>query len=158
MVKFLISFLISAFVLANCSSHVQKEEIQKSPGIEIPEAKKFVLGKWRYKRILPDTEGRPWQKKLNESIERSEPPILYLIFRDDNIAVFVNCTSGECHESELAYKVNKNGFIEIDAKGEEPLIVRKLGEDEINLEPRVKRVYEDPPLYYFYKRWTRLTE
>jgi hypothetical protein len=157
MVRLLVSIFVFAFVLASCSSSVQKEETEKSPNIEIHEAKKFVLGKWLYKEVLPDLK-KPWQKKINERLEKTKPPILYLIFRDDNVLVFVNCMPLECEENELPYKINESGFIEIDARGVTPLIVKKLGEDEIELVNKSGGGLISPPLIYFFRRWTRVRE
>lgn len=98
------------------------------------------------------------EKKINESIEKTKPPILYLIFREDNVLVFVNCMPKGCDESELPYKINENGLIEIDAKGEEPLIVKKIGETEIELVAKTERGYKSPPLIFFFDNWTRLIE
>ncbi len=159
MSKFFISLFFVVLLVASCSNSAPIVDGIKNPQIEHPKAKQFVLGKWVYKRVLPNPEElSPWQKKINESIEKSKPPILYLTFREDNVLVFVNCMPGECGESDLPYRINENGFIEIDAKGEEPIIVKKIAENEIILEPRVKRDYIDPPLYYFFHNWTRLTE
>lgn len=158
MIRLLVSIFVFAFILASCQNSVTKEETaEQEPKIEIPEAKRFVLGKWAYKRVLPDDGGEIWQKKINESIEKSEPPVLYLIFRDDDVSVFVNCLSEKCEENYLSYKINESGLIEIDA--ECPLIVKKLGENEIELERKSGGCVISPPLIYFFlSKWTRVHE
>ncbi len=105
MIKFLISILVFAFILMSCSRFDSNVKSDKNLSFETPEAKKFVLGKWLYKRVLPNSEALPWLKKENEYIEKRKLPILHLTFRDDNILVFENCMNEKCEGTELVYKI-----------------------------------------------------
>ncbi len=158
MARFLISILAFAFILVNCSSSDVNIKSDQDSKVEIPEVKKFVLGKWLYKRILPNAEGRPWIKKQNEYIEKTKPPILYLTFREDDVLVFEDCQFEECGQVLYPYKINDQNQIEIDVNYEVPLIVMKPSSNEIKLEPKIQRSYLSPPKIYFSANWTRLSQ
>lgn len=138
--SFLLSVLIgSVLLLIQCAKPELVSNERSIPKVEISEAKKFVLGRW---------------KSVDEGSNG-----YFLIFRDDNIVIqelYKKDYNGEINRYE--YRLNEDNEIEIEQNYQTNLIIIKVDEDEFRLKPKIEGGFVSPPILFFFHKFRRVLE
>jgi hypothetical protein len=134
-----IVFISASLMLTQCAKSEVVSDKNSSSEVEIHEAKKFVIGKW---------------KATEESTGE-----YFLIFKENNLVIqeyYGNRYNGEINR--YSYKINENNDLEIEQDYETNLIVKKINEDEFELKPKKEGAFVSPPILFFFHKFKKVSE